>query len=301
MHNISTQQILDSLFDGVYFVDINKIITYWNAAAERISGYSAQDVIGSCCANNLLRHVDASGKELCLAGCQLSESIVDGLSRESNVFLHHKQGHRVPVSVRTSPIRNDKGEIVGAVEIFTDNSSTMQILKEFEILKHEVYRDTLTGIGNRKYGEMNLSARNYEWNEHGIPYGLLFLDVDHFKLFNDNHGHKTGDTVLIMVARSILESLRKMDVLARWGGEEFIVILPGATSVIANSIAERIRMLIENSFIMVADQKLQVTVSIGVTVAHTSETTESVIQRADELMYSSKANGRNKVTTDKQN
>jgi diguanylate cyclase (GGDEF)-like protein len=246
----------------------------------------------------LLRHVDVNGRELCLEGCPLSAAIIDGKPRESNVFLHHKQGHRVPVSVRTSPIRNDHGKIVGAVEIFTDNSSTMQILREFEILKSEVYRDSLTNIGNRKYGEMNLASRSYDWQEHDIPYGVLFMDVDHFKLFNDNHGHKTGDKVLVMVANSILESLRKMDVVARWGGEEFVVILPGATYVIVTAIADRIRMLIENSFIMAADKKLQVTVSVGATVSRPTDTTESVVQRADELMYASKAAGRNQVTID---
>lgn len=298
MNDISTKNILDSLFDGVYFVNTQKNITYWNAAAERITGYSSADVIGSFCSDNLLRHVDASGNELCLNGCPLSLAIVEGQQLESNVFLHHKNGHRVPISVRTSPIRNDNGEIVGAVEIFTDNSSTVQMLREFENLKNEVYQDSLTGIGNRKYGEMNLSSRNYDWQEHGIPYGVLFLDVDHFKRFNDSHGHKTGDEVLIMVAHSISESLRKMDVVARWGGEEFIVLLPGATYVIVNAIAARIRMLIENSFIMTGDTKLQVTVSIGATVSRSTDTPESVVQRADRLMYSSKTNGRNRVTSD---
>ena len=298
MINISTEQILDCLFDGVYFVDTNKQITYWNPAAERISGYSASDVIGRCCANNLLQHVDIDGQELCLGGCPLSASIEEGKPHESNIFLHHKQGHRVPVSVRVSPIRNDSGVIVGALEIFTDSSSAMQILNEFEILKNEIYRDSLTTIGNRKYGEMNLASRHYDWQEHLIPYGVLFLDVDHFKLFNDNYGHKTGDQVLLMVANSISQSLRKMDVVARWGGEEFVVILPGATNVIVHAIAERIRMLIENSFVMAADKKLQVTVSVGATVSRPNDTTESVVQRADELMYSSKAAGRNRVTID---
>lgn len=298
MIDISTERILDSLFEGVYFVDTSRNITYWNPAAERITGYSSADVIGSCCANNLLRHIDMDGRELCLEGCPLSASIVDGKHRESNVFLHHKLGHRVPVSVRISPIRNDNGEIVGALEIFTDNSSAMQILSEFEMLKNEVYRDSLTGIGNRKYGEMNLSSRHYDWQEHRIPYGVLFMDVDHFKLFNDNYGHNTGDQALIMVANSISQSLRKMDVVARWGGEEFVVILPGATNVIVLAIAERIRMLIENSFIMVSDEKLQVTVSVGATVSRLLDTTETVVQRADQLMYSSKGNGRNRVTID---
>ena len=296
MNDISSKKILDSLFDGVYFVDCERRITYWNAAAERITGYAKTDMVGHCCADNLLRHVDANGQELCLNGCPLSASIGDGKPREASVFLHHKLGHRVPVSVRTSPVRDDEGKIIGAVEIFTDNSSALQLLHEFEILKHEVYQDTLTAIGNRRYGEVTLATRIYEWQEHGHPFGLLFLDVDHFKHFNDTYGHRQGDEVLIMVAKSISNSLRNMDVVVRWGGEEFVVILPGATPVVAEAIAERVRMLIANSFISNGPQDLRVTVSIGGTVSRPGETAESIVKRADELMYCSKAKGRNRVT-----
>jgi len=298
MNDVSSKKILDSIFDGVYSVDCERRITYWNAAAELISGYSKTDMLGHCCADNLLRHVDKSGVELCLNGCPLSASIGDGKPREASVFLHHKLGHRVPVSVRISPVRDEQGKIIGAVEIFTDNSSALQLLREFETLKHEVYQDSLTAIGNRRYGEVTLSTRIYEWQEHAYPFGLLFLDVDDFKIFNDEYGHQQGDEVLIMVAKSISNSLRNRDVVSRWGGEEFVVILPGATPVIVSAIAERVRMLITSSFISLGTENLQVTVSIGGTVSRSGETAESIVKRADKLMYRSKLNGRNRVTID---
>lgn len=298
MHGISGEKLLDSLFDGVYFVDLNRRITFWNAAAERISGYSREQVLGSSCSNNLLRHIDATGRELCLDGCPLAATILDGKTRESGVFLHHRLGHRVPVSVRTSPVRDDGGQIIGAVEIFSDNSSSLQILQEFEQLKQDAYLDPLTAVGNRRYGEMTLSTRIYDLRSHDIPFGVLFMDIDHFKQFNDRYGHTTGDAVLVMVAGSIAQSLRKMDVVARWGGEEFIVILPGANNIIVRSIAERIRMLIENSFIMAGEQRLSVTVSVGATMSRPDDSSAAIINRADQLMYVSKSGGRNRVSAD---
>jgi len=300
MTHISGEKVLDSLFDGVYFVDINRRITYWNAAAERISGYSKEAVIGSCCADNLLRHIDCNGRELCRDGCPLAATITDGKARESSVFLHHAQGHRVPVSVRTSPVRDDDGTIIGAVEIFCDNSNSLQILHEFERLKQDAYLDPLTSVGNRRYGEMTLEIRMFEMKTHDIPVGVLFLDIDHFKHVNDQHGHKTGDDVLAMVAKSISYSLRKMDVVARWGGEEFVVILPGASPVIIKSVAERIRVLIEYSFIHVGDDKLSVTVSIGATMSRMDDTGASIVNRADKHMYLSKSRGRNRATDDEE-
>jgi len=259
-------------------------------------GYSSERVTGSCCADNLLRHIDSNGRELCRDGCPLAATIMDGKARESSVFLHHALGHRVPVSVRTSPVRDDAGAIIGAVEIFCDNSNSLQILHEFEQLKRDAYLDPLTTVGNRRYGEMTLESRIFELKTHDIPVGVLFIDIDHFKHFNDQYGHKTGDDVLVMVAKSISYSLRKMDVVARWGGEEFIVILPGASTVVVKSVAERIRVLIEHSFIMVGDDKLSVTVSIGATMSRSDDTGASIVSRADTRMYLSKSRGRNRVT-----
>lgn len=298
MHQISGEKLLDSLFDGVYFVDTNRRITYWNAAAERITGYSKANVIGSCCADNMLRHIDANGRELCLDGCPLAATIQDGKTRESGVFLHHALGHRVPVSVRTSPVRDDTGNIVGAVEIFSDNSSSLQILHEYERLKQDAYLDALTAVGNRRYGEMLLSTRMFDLRTHDTPFGVLFMDIDHFKHFNDTYGHKTGDDVLVMVAKSISLSLRNMDVVVRWGGEEFIVVLPGATGLIVKAVSERIRILIENSFIVTGEGTLHVTISIGATVSRADDTVETIVSRADRLMYLSKNRGRNRVTED---
>lgn len=298
MHQITGEKLLDSLFDGVYFVDVNRRITYWNKAAERITGYSKSEAVGTYCSNNLLRHIDSAGCELCQSGCPLATTIQNGNSSESSIYLHHALGHRVPVSVRTSPVRNDNGEIIGAVEIFSDNSSSLQIMHEYERLKQDVYLDQLTGVGNRRYGEMTLSTRMYDSRNHAIPFGVLFMDIDHFKNFNDNYGHKTGDDALKMVANSISYSLRKMDAVSRWGGEEFVVILPGATWVVVKSVAERIRVLVENSFIMAGDEKLHVTLSIGATMSREDDTVETIVDRADMLMFASKSGGRNRVTED---
>lgn len=295
---ITGEKLLNSLFDGVYFVDTERRITYWNAAAERISGYSGAEVIGSSCADNLLRHVDARGCELCKEGCPLSATIGDGKPREAPVYLHHRLGHRVPVSVRTSPVTDDHGTVIGAVEIFSDNSSSLQILLEYEKLKEDAFIDQLTGIGNRRYGEMSLSTRMYDFETHNIPFGLLFLDIDHFKSVNDRYGHKGGDDVLAMVARSISATLRKIDVVVRWGGEEFVILLPGANAVVLKAVAERVRMLIERSYLMVGEDQLKVTISLGATLSRAGDNVKAVVGRADRLMYQSKEQGRNRFTVE---
>ncbi|HVN72693.1 MAG TPA: sensor domain-containing diguanylate cyclase [Desulfomonilia bacterium] len=296
MTELSHEKLLDSLFDGVYFVDLDRKITFWNKAAERITGYSREEVIGSRCSDNLLRHVDEDGRELCFECCPLVGTISSGSAREANVFLHHKHGYRVPVSIRVSPVRDDEGNIIGGVEIFSDNSTLLQILHEMERLKKEAYIDELTSVGNRRYGDMTLSTRIYELKTFGVPFGVIILDLDHFKQYNDTYGHKTGDEILVMAGRTITNILRKIDSISRWGGEEFLLIFPNIDSEVLKVVAERIRAFIEASYIMVGSKMVNMTASLGVTMAFADDTTASIVERADRLMYASKSSGRNRVT-----
>jgi diguanylate cyclase (GGDEF)-like protein/PAS domain S-box-containing protein len=296
MNNDLHQTLLENLFDGVYYVDKNRIITFWNKAAERLTGYSQSEVLGSSCSDNILKHIDANGREMCKNGCPLHATISDGQMRESLLFLHHKQGHRVPVHIRISPIIDKHGDIIGGIEIFSDNSQPLLMLKELEQLKKEAHLDPLLQIGNRRYAEMIFQARLYELDAFDVPFGAILLDIDYFKKVNDSHGHAFGDEVLLMVCRSIGGVLRQLDSLIRWGGDEFLIFLPNVTKEGLQTIAERIQVFIESSFIMVENQKVAVTVSIGASFAQKEETLESIIKRVDLLLYESKQNGRNKLT-----
>ena len=110
--------MLDHFFEGVYFVDPERRIGFWNRAAEKLTGFSREEVVGRVCADAILRHVTEDGTMLCFNGCPLQKTLSDGQDRETEIFLHHKDGHRVPVSVRVTPMRNDAGEIIGAMEVF---------------------------------------------------------------------------------------------------------------------------------------------------------------------------------------
>lgn len=287
--------VLDSLTEGVYFVDLERKVTYWNKAAERLTGYSAQEIMGKSCADNFLRHVDDDGCKLCLKGCPLATTMKDGDVREINVYLHHKFGHRVPVFVRASPMKNKKGDIVGAVEVFSDNSPNISILKEMEDLRKEVLTDQLTGIGNRRYAEINLNKLDETMRESRVPFGVLFVDIDHFKKVNDTLGHDVGDMVLAMTAKTLTATLRPLDTLCRWGGEEFVVLIPNVTAEGLSIMAERLRMLVQESWLEHDGAMIKVTASIGGAVSHDGELSRTVITRADKQLYLSKDSGRNCV------
>ncbi len=119
-------QIFDALSEGVYIVNKDRKIIYWNSAAEQISGYSKDFVLNKFCYDNILRHVNELGTQVCFAGCPLQSTIHDGTHRTGTVYLHHKDGHKVAVNLRTLPLIK-KGEIIGGIEIFSNQASDTTI------------------------------------------------------------------------------------------------------------------------------------------------------------------------------
>lgn len=288
--------IINNLCDGVYFVDLERRITFWNHAAEAITGYKAEEIVGSCCNDNLLSHIDYEGRPLCLVGCPLYASIIDGKQRKEEVFLRHKEGHRIPVVVNIFPMK-ENGNVVGAIEIFTLNSPVVYDDNLIERLSSVAMRDDLTGLPNRRYLESFLEYQYNEFSRFHKLFAVMFMDIDHFSHFNNTYGHETGDLVLKNIAVSIGRSVRKSDLFGRWGGEEFLGIYSVNRKYEASILGEKTRILVENTQIPY-NPPLSVTASFGVAVVRDDDTPESIVKRADELMYQSKKNGRNSVSTD---
>lgn len=290
------REVLDSLSEGVYCVDLERVITYWNKGAERITGYTAEEVIGKTCADNILRHIDSLGTEICVHGCPLAASMTDSKPHEASVYLHHKNGHRVPVLVKASPLRHGSGNVYGAVESFSVITSPMSLLEELEKFRKEALRDPLTGVGNRRYAESTLQRLHNMFVKDGLPYGVIFVDIDHFKNVNDTWGHGVGDMVLTMVANTIAAGLRALDVVCRWGGEEFLIMLPSVDCDDLQRISERIRILIKNSWITHRGDFIRVNASFGGTVVRKGELPESVVARSDSELYYCKESGRDCIS-----
>jgi diguanylate cyclase (GGDEF)-like protein len=220
----------------------------------------------------------------------------DGDACEIGVFLRHKDGHRVPVHVRAAPLRDESGRMIGAIEVFNDDSARSALREEIDELKALALFDPLTEVGNRRFAEMTLTARHDEQQRYGWRYGPLMIDIDHFKSFNDRFGHATGDRVLRMVAQTLAANVRSFDVVARWGGEEFIAILEKVDPDDLARRADMLRRLVGASALQAEGEQLSVTISIGGVVSGDAEEAGETIKRADVLLYRSKEAGRDRVT-----
>lgn len=157
--------------------------------------------------------------------------------------------------------------------------------------------DSLTGIYNRRFGMERLHEEYTRVIRQDLPLSLLMMDIDHFKSINDTYGHRAGDRALKLVVKVMKSVMREGDILCRYGGEEFMAILPGADCDNAQEVAERIRRRISDTHLEHGDQIIPITISIGMASwpEHQVENEQQLIERADQTLYMAKESGRNRV------
>lgn len=174
----------------------------------------------------------------------------------------------------------------------------IELRKKVEILSTQVRTDFLTGLFNKQHFLFSLEQEIERTSRNQQPTSLLLVDADHFKSINDNHGHVVGDKVLQHLAATIQETVRKIDIPCRYGGEEFAIILPSTPNLVGVQVAERLRSRIEDSEISISsDLSINITASIGIDTYSKGEkiSPNTLIERADAELYRAKNEGRNKV------
>lgn len=185
-------------------------------------------------------------------------------------------------------------------EKLNETSRTLQALqKEYEQAKKEAFHDPLTDLFNRKGFQEKADASMARAEETGAPLTLIIADIDYFKHFNDTHGHLAGDQVLKFVARILKNMVKGQDVVARFGGEEFVILLPKTSFEGSIHVAEQIRAYFDNNALKAQIDLGKITLSMGLAVYKHGESLESLVGRADRALYKAKENGRNRVITER--
>ena len=284
--------VLDSLFDAVCFIDTECHIRYWNRGAEDLTGYTAQEALGRICWDDFLAHADESGCALCTKPCS-QLTLPDGRGWERETFLRHKMGHRIPVSLKVAPVRDNAGKPIGVVEVIRDLTRSKATERRVLELEKLAFRDFLTGLPNRYYTEHKVQQALQDRTHFGRDYGLLMIDLDNFKRINDTYGHNAGDLVLKKVTKELTRGLRSADIVGRWGGEEFLLLAADTSPESLGDVAERCRALVAGAAVDWQGSVLRITASLGATLLRKDEDSVGVVDRADKLMYQSKRKGGN--------
>ncbi len=291
-----TELLLNNIHDGVFFVNDECRIFFWNKGAEITTGYDQIQTKNKKCSEHILNPVDETGKSLCDKDCPLKLALDDGDIHTIDAFIHHKEGYRIPVSIRAFPLMSRKGKIIAAVETFFDASPKFSIPQRKMELEKMQLLDKTTEVGNRRFLEIHIQSRLEDIKKYRLPFGLLCIDVDHLEETNETYGKQAGDQALRIVSRTILNNIRFFDVMGRWDSDEFLVIVVNVDESKLDFVANKLRLLVESSNITMDEKLARVTVSVGATLAFRVDSLDILVNRAESLMKHSKWLGRNRVS-----
>ena len=252
-------------------------------------------MIGSRCRDNILVHQDLDGRQLCIDVCPLAHAIETGEDGSfSEVMLKRKDGRRLCVYVKTARLEA-AGRRYG-VEIFgeLDTVAGRDLVERIQQLSDASVTDALTGLFNRRYIDVALGQHFSLYRRLGQRFGVTLIDIDDLKEINDEFGHAAGDAAIKFVAGILADDARKMDVVARYGGDELLIISAVRSDDDLRGHGERTVALVRGSRLSLPLQAAAVllSVSVGSTLVHETDADErTVLERADTAMYAAKRNG----------
>ncbi len=282
------KSIFENVQDVFFQADINGIITDISPSILRYSGHIREDLIGESIADCV--YDPDEGMNL-LETMRKEREVVD-----YEVRLKTKEDRFVIVSVNAHLIFDaavNPSGLEGSLRDITERKKATEELKRLnELLACQATTDPLTGISNRTKFSEALSVEILRSKRFKLPLSLIIFDIDHFKIINDTYGHNTGDSTLQFLAGLVAKVVRRNDLFARWGGEEFLVMVTNTGRYGTEIFAERLRLMIEKyNFPEVG----HLTCSFGVAEFDHDDTDEVLINRADQALYQAKAGGRNRV------
>jgi diguanylate cyclase (GGDEF)-like protein/PAS domain S-box-containing protein len=272
---------------AIYTITLDGIMDEWNHSVERYSGWRAAEVQGYSI-SLFFPPEDPESPDL---SALLAEAKRVG-SVETEGWQRTRDNSRLWANTVITALPDGAGTVRGFVVVSRDMTERKRMEDNLKLLATV---DSLTGAYNRRQGNVLLLAEFARRARDGRPFAALLLDIDHFKAINDRFGHAAGDTVLRALVLACQSTLRLIDIVVRWGGEEFLLLLPGVGTGEAVTTAERVRAVIAAMQIPILDgAPLRITVSIGAAVP-AGESPEQLLRRSDVALYAAKAGGRNKV------
>lgn len=288
--------VLESLQTGVYLVDRDQKIIFWNEGAEKITGYLRHEVVGHFCREQLIKSEKDPRPILSDTSDTLLSALRDGKPAIADVALLHKAGHRVFVRLRAVPIRNSHGSVIGAAESFEENPAASEWDRRQTKLADYGCLDPVTGILNQGMIQSHLRDTLATFSQHLVPFSILCISVDNLDQLRKTNGLGIVAPTLRVVAQTIENSLRPTDFLGRFGENEFLAILTECDSSEVTLVGERLRKMVAASHVEWWGNQLDLTASFGAASWLPDDDVDSIMHRGEDSLRRSIANGGNCVT-----
>jgi diguanylate cyclase (GGDEF)-like protein/PAS domain S-box-containing protein len=281
-------ETLDAIGDAVLSTDIAGRVTYLNPAAEAMTGWSRAAATGLPF-DQVLHIVERETRVVVRDPMALAVRLNRPVTLTANSVLIRRDGGEVPIEDSASPIRDKEGAVIGAVIVFRDVGVAVETSRR---MAHLALHDPLTGLMNRLALEIRLTEASALAERHTRPLGVLFADVDSFKEVNDSVGHAAGDQILRETGARLQNALRRSDMVCRFGGDEFVLVLAELErEEDAALVARKIILAIDQPY-LVGSVEIALTVSIGISLyPRHGAGAATLIAKADAAMYQAKGAG----------
>ena len=289
-----SRDLLDTLFDAVFFVDHERKVIHWNRAAERLTGHPHDGIVGKSCCEDILLHINVEEDEAGSGFHPAADTLADGQGRESEAFLRHRSGHLVPVRARVTPVRDEDDQVVGVLEVLTEIAGSAGTLLNGQQLRDLAFIDPQTNLSSRRYLEMRLLARFEEMQRYGWSFGVIMACIDNLDAIREDNGQDVADAVVERVAKTFANALRSFDTIGRWEDDEFLAIVPVLEYSHLYAIGDRIRHLVEK--VCVSDNPEEhPTISVGAASPEEADSIVDVVKRARSWMDQAHQTGGNRT------
>lgn len=259
----------DSMPEGVYIVDVMRRIVYWNKASVTITGYSSEEVIGKSCFENILVHVDDEGRNVCIEGCPLFDTIRDGSERTMLLYLHHKYGHRVPVTVTAVARKTPNGKIIGAIEYFS-------IVPDCNIIDCDE-DDISIDID---YCKDKLASCINELKKNNAIIGIISVTINNLSSIQQQYGEVTKSEMIKMTGRTLNANVKYGEYFGLCDSNEYVGIVQTNTEEELAQLTKKLAMLVEHSFFIRKGVSIHAELSVGSALVHSRDSVESMIVHA---------------------
>jgi len=279
------RMVLSGLQSGVCLMDRSRKIFFWNDGAERITGYLRHEVVGHTCQENILKNCDENGCSLCNGSCPLKQTLHEGKTRESSMYFHHKDGHRIPVHTWSVPIRDENGVLLGVAGSFEGRGSTNSTEQRApNSLSAYGCVDETTGVPNHGFTEFHLRENLEKFAEYKVPFAVLLVRLENFDSVKKKYGREAVDTMLGLVARTLKSSIRPVDFLGRWEDDKFLTIALNCGTAGVVKVMERVKRVLHYEGIQWWGDELFAITSLGRASVEPGDTIELLLKRAEKSL-----------------
>lgn len=288
------RHMIDTIENGVIFIDSEYRILDWNGAAERLTGKSAKQVLHQIWSPVMAGLCDSEGYPLNDIQCPFRELINNGTHGKQRLTIRTPSDECTQITVDVVPVYNDRHQLCGGAMIIEDESQTTELQQTIQHLSQKVSIDPLTNLSNK--GELNRQLPEFLSFHHKTrePASVIICDIDFFKKINDTYSHQAGDDALVAFAELLRTGCREADFVARFGGEEFVILCGQCSLAEAKQLAEGLRVKLQRTPIASLRNHC-ITASFGVATVQPEDTAESVFGRADRGLMIAKESGRDRV------